>query len=128
MTVKVVKSFKDLDVWKKAMQLACAIHVHTRKFPKEELYGMVSQMRRAAVSIPSNISEGHARGSSKEYLNFVSIARGSCAELETQIYLCDDFGYIHKEDIDKLLHLLSEVSRMLGGLHTSVKKKVSGTA
>lgn len=124
MTVKVVKSFKDLDVWNKAMQLACNVHVQTKQFPKEELYGIVSQMRRAAVSIPSNIAEGHARGSSKEYLNFVSIARGSCAELETQIYLCEDFGYIQERDSMQLLVVLSDVSKMLSGLHASLNAKV----
>lgn len=126
MTVKVVRSFKDLDAWRRAMQLAREVHSFTKYFPKEELYGMVSQMRRAAVSIPSNIAEGHARGSTKEYLNFVSIAKGSCAELETQIYLSEDFGYLEKNDSKQLLAVLFDVSRMLAGLHASLKAKVDG--
>ena len=89
-----VNSFQDLIVWQKAMALATDIYRVTHLLPKEELFGLTSQLRRAAVSIPSNIAEGQARNSPKKFLNFISIAKGSVAELITQLDLCTRLGYL----------------------------------
>ena len=88
-----VKSYRDLDVWRLGMDLAEAVYQCTSSFPKHELFGLTAQMRRAAVSIPSNIAEGRARSSTKELLHFLAIARGSLAELETQFELALRLGY-----------------------------------
>jgi four helix bundle protein len=90
-----VKTHKDLDVWKEAMSLARAVYALTQSFPKEEVYGLTDQIRRSAVSVPSNIAEGAARGSDKDFIKFLSIALGSLAELETQLMLAESFGYAH---------------------------------
>ncbi|HQP91125.1 MAG TPA: four helix bundle protein, partial [Candidatus Omnitrophota bacterium] len=92
-----VKSFKDLKVWKSSYQLALAIYEITKNFPKEEIYGLVSQMRRSSVSVPSNIAEGYSRKGRPEYVRFLSIAYGSLSELETQILLSKDLKYIDEE-------------------------------
>lgn len=94
MSENVASSFRDLKVWQKGMELAKEVFKQAKKLPREELYELSSQMRRAATSIPSNISEGHSRSSTREYLNFLSIARGSCAELQTQLLLSVEFGYL----------------------------------
>lgn len=89
-----MKTHKDLDAWKNAMKLAKEVYAITKSFPKEEIFGITSQMRRAAVSIPSNIAEGAARSGSKEFIQFLYIALGSLSELETQFLLAMDLGYI----------------------------------
>jgi four helix bundle protein len=93
----VVKSFRDLDVWRLGIELAEIVYRCTATFPRAEAFGFTSQMRRAAVSIPSNIAEGRARNSSKEFLQFLAIARGSLAELETQMELAARLGYANSE-------------------------------
>jgi S23 ribosomal protein. len=105
--------FTDLIVWQKAMALAADIYKITKSLPKDEIYGLVSQMRRAAVSIPSNIAEGYARYHTKEYTNFLSMALGSAAELETQLYLCINLEFLEKEITENSLNILKEVSKML---------------
>ncbi len=107
------KSFKDLIVWKKSMELAKLIYAVTLKFPQTEQYGLVSQMRRAAVSIPSNIAEGYGRSSKKEYAQFYSISYGSLLELETQIILSTELGFINNQDFIGINNLREEVSKML---------------
>ena len=101
-----VKTHKDLDVWKRGMSLVEQIYTATQKFPKEEMYGLTSQLRRASVSFPSNIAEGAARSSIKEYIQFLYIAVGSLSEIETQIIIADKLGYISGnkilEDIESL--------------------------
>ncbi len=105
------KSFKDLIVWQKSYQLVAQIYLTTKTFPKEETYGLSQQMRRSAVSIPSNISEGYGRQFNKEYKQFLSIAYGSLCELETQYLIAIDLGYI---DHNKTVALLmKEVGGML---------------
>ena len=84
---------KDLIVWQKSMELAREVYLFTREFPKEETYGLVSQLRRAAISVPSNIAEGSARTTDKNFRQFLSIAYGSALEIETQLLLCETFGY-----------------------------------
>ena len=92
-----MSNFKELMVWQKAIDLVTEIYKITRAFPKEEVFGLVSQMQRAAVSIPSNIAEGHERNSEKEFAQFLCIARGSLAELETQIIIAEKLSYIMKK-------------------------------
>ena len=106
-------SFKDLIVWQKSYKLALIIYKITKEFPKEEMYGLISQMRRAAVSIPSNISEGYSRQYKPEYKRFLSISYGSLSELETQFLLSKDLGYIKEENYKIFLNLSREVGGML---------------
>ena len=105
--------YKDLTVWQKAMDLATEIYRLTKKLPKEELYGLTNQLRRAAISIPSNIAEGNARFSAKEYVRFLSIARGSNAEVETQLLLCVRLDYLTSAEIEETLSLNDEIGKML---------------
>ena len=107
------------------MVVARAIYQATLTFPQEEKFGMVSQMRRAAVSIPSNIAEGHARNGAKEFLRFVSITLGSVAELETQIILSRDLNYMTEETQIGLLAQLATIGKMLRGLQRSLQQKLS---
>lgn len=120
MTTK-AKSYHDLIAWQKAISLAKEAHKYICKLPKEERFELGSQMRRAAVSIPSNIAEGQARGSSKEFLNFLSIARGSNAELQTQLILCVEFGYLTQDDITQAVSLSNEVGRLINSLRRSIE-------
>jgi four helix bundle protein len=108
-----VRSYKDLTVWQKSMDLVEEIYRIAKLLPSEERYALSDQMRRAAVSIPSNIAEGNARGSKKDYANFLTIAKGSCAELETQCQICVRLNYIKAENIQNALSLCDEVGRML---------------
>jgi len=108
-----IKNFKDLRVWKRAYELTLYIYKVTKKFPKEELYGIVSQMRRASVSIVSNIAEGNSRKGKAEYIQFLFVAYGSLAELETQILLAKDLGYIVNEEFDVLIRMRDEIGAML---------------
>lgn len=108
--------YKDLLVWQKAMDLVEIVYKIVRWLPKEEQYGLSDQMRRAAVSIPSNIAEGQQRYSDKDFKYFLSIARGSGAELETQILVCERLGYLSKDLISEPLRLCGEINRMLSGL------------
>jgi four helix bundle protein len=117
---KTVSTHKDLDVWKKAMDLAAQVYSLTARFPKEELYGLTSQIRRSAVSIPSNIAEGAARHSRKEFIQFLHIASGSVAELETQLLLAIRMGFIPG---DSIIPHIEEVRKLLLGLLRSLKKK-----
>ena len=106
-------SYKELIVWQKAMDLVEETYFVVKRLPKEELYALSDQMRRAAVSIPSNIAEGQVRNSTKEFVNYLSIARGSNAELQTQLLICVKLRYLKENDIAKALGLSEEVSKML---------------
>jgi len=117
---KTVVTHKDLEVWKKTMDLAAQDYSLTARFPKEELYGLTSQIRRSAVSIPSNIAEGAARQSTKEFIHLPDIASGSVAELETQLLLTTRMGFSSR---DNLLPQTEEIRRLLLGLLRSPKKK-----
>lgn len=108
-----INSFKELIVWQKSMELVRIIYKQTKLFPREEVYGITSQMRRAAISVPSNIAEGYARKSRKEYVQFYSIAYGSILELETQLILVRDFGYIKDKEFKEAEDILHEVAKML---------------
>ncbi|MDB5260125.1 MAG: four helix bundle protein [Candidatus Nomurabacteria bacterium] len=115
-------SYKELSVWQKSYQLTLDIYSATKKFPKEELFGLVSQMRRSAVSIPSNVAEGNGRFGRKDHLQFIRIAYGSGSELETQLLLSRDLKYVSEEEFKKLNILLDEVMRMLNKLASSLSK------
>lgn len=122
-----IDSHKNLDVWKKSMDLVTHIYALTKLFPKEEIYGLSSQMRRAAVSIPSNIAEGRAKRSTKEFIRFVNIASGSAAELETQILIAENLGFADANAINKIMNEMTEVGKMLYGLGSSLEKKLSSS-
>ncbi len=115
-----MRSHKDLNVWKEAMGLAKEIYSLTTDFPREEIYGLVSQMRRAAVSIPSNIAEGAARGSHKDFIRFLYFALGSLAELETQLLLSVELGYMNNNEMSGRIN---EIRRMLIGLIKSLRNR-----
>jgi four helix bundle protein len=122
---KKMQSYKDLIAYQKAYQLTLDIYKSTKRFSKEELFGIVSQMRRSAVSIPCNISEGYCRNHRKEYVQFLNIALGSCGELETLLSLSRDLGYISQSDFENLYGSRAEVSRILWKLADSLKKRQS---
>lgn len=116
------KDFRDLVVWQKAMELTRVVYRTTAQMPKSEMFGLMAQMRRAAVSIPSNIAEGNARQSIRDYLHYLAIARGSMAELETQTILAGDLNLIR--DPKSVLPLLNETKRILQGLMLSLRRKL----
>jgi len=107
-----IKSYKDLNIWKRSIELVEDIYKITKNFPKEEIYGLTNQLRRSAVSIPSNIAEGFARFYNKEYRQFLFISLGSCAELSTQIIIALRLDYLESKESDKLLNEIDEISKM----------------
>ena len=116
--------FRELEVWQLAMQLACAVYEPTAAFPREERYGLTAQLQRAAVSIPSNIAEGNARSSLKDYARFVSMALGSTAEVQTQLFLSRDLGLAAEADGAAALELCDRVGQMLARLHQALCRKL----
>jgi len=116
------KPHKKLDVWQAAMEVAQMVYQLTNTFPSEERFGLVTQMRRAAVSIPSNIAEGAARQGKREFKNFVSMAQGSLSELDTQLDLTILLGYISEDDVKEIEGQLLRVDKMLTGLIRSLEK------
>jgi len=120
----VVSSYRDLKVWQAAMKLADLVYRQAEKFPPRENFGLRQQLEKAAVSIPSNIAEGHARNSTKEYLHHLSIALGSVAELETQTILASWRKYIAEDTADEVLVSADEVGKMLRGLQKSLKARL----
>jgi four helix bundle protein len=120
---QVAKSFRDLKVWNMSMDLTILIYGITSDFPKHEIYGLSSQMRRAATSIASNLAEGSARGTKRDFRQFVLIARGSNCELQTQRMIAARLGYAKSEKIDEAEALCHEIARMLSGLSTFLKLK-----
>ena len=116
-----VKSYKDLIVWQKSVDLSLQIYKITKNFPKEETYGIVSQMRRCAISIPSNIAEGSTRRGKSEYIQFLYISFASGAELETQLLIAKKLEYLPQSDFEKLNNLLQEIMKMLNSLIAKIK-------
>jgi four helix bundle protein len=114
-------SYRDLIAWKKAYGLSLVIYKITAHFPVDERYGLIYQLRKAAVSIPSNIAEGEGRKSSAEFCRFLAIALGSTKEIETQILLSGDLGYIDQNTVEQILSMASEVCRLINGLVRSLK-------
>jgi four helix bundle protein len=121
---KAVQSFRDLRVWQSAMELVVGVYELTRSLPKSEVYGLSSQIQRAAVSVPANIAEGHSRRNLREYLNFLSIARGSLAEVETYLELVQRLAYAPPEQVQSLLNLAASVSRQLIALRDSLSTRL----
>ncbi len=120
-----VASYRDLTVWQRAMELAALVYELTARLPREETYGLRSQLQRAAVSIPSNIAEGHAKESTKKYLRYLLVSRGSMAELETQLLLCQKLQLLSKEDVEHALIVSDEIGRMIRGLQHSLTKRLN---
>lgn len=114
------KGHEGIAAWRKAKTFAVGVYKATANFPREELYGITSQLRRAAVSVPANIAEGKARGTDKDYVRFLYIARGSCAELETLLEISRELGYLHDVSFKHLDSEVREVSRMVNGLIKSL--------
>lgn len=119
-----MQSYKELIVYQKGYKLALKIYQITKDYPKEEIYGLTSQMRRSAVSIPCNIAEGYRRGHRKEYIQFLYMAHGSCSELETLISLSHDLGLISEQVFQELFGLQEEVSKLLSGLISSLSRSL----
>lgn len=117
-----LKSYKELVVWQKSILLVKEIFVLTDSFPKSELYGLISQVRRAAVSIPSNIAEGYGRRSAKEYSQFYSISYGSALELETQLIIAQKLGFSKPKEFDTVVVLLEEVLKMLNSMTSKMRQ------
>ena len=118
-----LKNYRDLKVWQKSYQVCLKIYTITKDFPKEETYGLTSQLRRAAVSIPSNIAEGYGRKTTPDYIRYLYIAYGSNCELETQILLSGDLEYIKSEKLKEIQEAMGEVERMLKALIKSLEKR-----
>jgi four helix bundle protein len=120
-----IKGYRDLEVWQKSMDLVVVCYELTKGFPKNETYGLASQLQRAAVSVPANIAEGRQRQRSKEFLQHFSIACGSLAELETHIQIAGRLDYINQEQINVVIDKTAEVGRMLHGLRRSIEKRAN---
>ena len=116
-----MNKFKDLKIWQLSVDIAKLVFKMTRNFPMNERYSLTSQLTRAAVSIPSNIAEGCSRNSKKEFNHFLSISLGSAFELETQLILAFDFGYIDKPSFEYIIPKINDVERMIGGLQKSLR-------
>ena len=119
----VIRSYKDLDVWNKSMDLVVECYTLTRQFPKSEVYGLNSQIQRAAVSIPANIAEGRQRQHSREFSQHLSIASGSLAELETHVQIANRLDYLRADQIKDILDKTTEIGKMLNGVRKSIKSK-----
>ncbi|HKA55240.1 MAG TPA: four helix bundle protein [Candidatus Binatia bacterium] len=122
-----IKSFRDLRVWQAGMDLVEQVYLLTRTFPKHEVYGLAGQMQRAAISIPSNIAEGHTREHLKEYLQHLSIARSSLAELETQLEIAARLQYCTPEQLHQLFGQLDALGRQLSSLRNVLAKPAPNT-
>lgn len=121
-----IKNHRDLHVWQHAVVLVEHIYKVTNFFPNHEVYGLTGQLRRAAVSIASNIAEGHAKASSKEYLRHISISMGSVAEVDTQIEIAARLGYLSQDDCNLLYKQVNEVGKMLRGVQNSMRRRAIG--
>jgi four helix bundle protein len=117
-----IKSYRDLETWQKSIELVEEVYKETRSFPKEEIYGLISQMRRAAVSVPSNIAEGQGRDSTNEILRHLSIAYGSLCELQTQMLICYKLSYLNRQTYERLEDVSASVARLINGLANSLRK------
>ncbi len=118
----VIKSYRDLETWQKAIELVEEVYEETRSFPKEEVYGLVSQMRRAAVSVASNIAEGQGRDSTNEFLRHLSIAYGSLCELQTQMIISHKLNYLNQQTYERFEDASASVARLVNGLANSLRR------
>ena len=121
-SIPFMKSYRELDVWKTSMELAEKIHAASKHFPQDEMFGLRSQIRRAAYSVPSNIAEGFERGGDKEFLQFLSTAKGSCGEVRSQLYVALDQSYITPVEFENISSDAVEVSRLVSGFMGYLRK------
>lgn len=121
-----VKSYRELIAWQKAIELVAAVYHHTASFPGSERFGLTSQLRRAAVSVPSNIAEGQGRASTGEFSQFLGHAKGSLFEIETQVFIARHLGFLQSAGSEDLLHRCAEVGRILNGLIADLKGRRGG--
>lgn len=119
-----VKSFEELTIWQEARELTNRIYILSKRFPKEELYGLTSQIRRASVSIMSNIAEGFNRRSTKEFINFLIISRASISEVQNDLYISLDLNYINKEDFETIYNHAQKISMSINKLITYLRSQV----
>lgn len=119
-----VRDFRDLHIWQKAMALTEAVYGISQAFPSTESFGLTGQMRRAAISVASNIAEGHARESQREFARFLAIARGSLAELQTQLLLAERIGYGRRHEMPAVLAAAEELGKMLRGMQRTVESEI----
>jgi len=117
-----IKSYKDLETWQKAIELVELVYKETKSFPKEEIYGLSSQMRRAAVSVPSNIAEGQGRDSTNKFLRHLSIAYGSLCELQTQALISYKLNYLGTDAYEQFEDMTARVARLINGLANSLRR------
>lgn len=120
---QVIRNYRDLLVWQKAMHLVEEVYQLTSRFPPDERFGLVAQLRRAAVSIPSNIAEGQARKSTREFVQFISLAEGSLAEVDTQLLLSERLGLCVDRDVDTLFSVIEEIRKMLMALGARLNER-----
>jgi len=120
---EMLKNYKELSVWQKSYKLCLHIYKVTKHFPKDETYGLTSQIRRSAVSIPSNIAEGYGRKTTLEYVRFLYIAYGSVCELETQMMISGDLGYVEKDRLQEIRDEIGDIERMLKAMIKSLENK-----
>lgn len=120
-----VKSYRDLLAWQKAMDLVVNVYRITQSFPKEEIYSLTSQLRRSAVSVPSNVAEGQGRGLGNEFARHLRISIGSLQEMETQLLIAERLGYVDRQSLQPILTLADEVGRITRGLLQSVMSQVT---
>lgn len=123
-----LKNYRELIVWQRSYDAALQVYKVTSEFPKSEIYGLTSQLRRGAVSIPSNLAEGHTRGQTLDYIRFIGIARGSLAELQTQLMLARDLSYLDTSVYAPLADEYEQIERMLAALLRSLAEKQAETA
>jgi len=119
-----ISSYKDLEVWQVSVGMASEIYDITRSFPKEEIYSLTSQIRRAAISIPANIAEGWGRNMTKEYIQFLRVARGSLSELETRLIISNNLSYMDSDSLDALSNTIRRLSSMLNSMIDSLSRKL----
>jgi len=118
-----IENYKDLIAWQKAMKLVVSIYRLTGAFPQNERYGLTSQLRRAAVSVPSNIAEGYGRGSRPDYVRFLNMARGSANEIEAQLLIAVQLAFVDEDRVDKTTQKVLEVQRILKGLVNGLRRR-----
>ncbi len=119
------KSYRELIVWQKAMQFVTDVYKLTEKFPREEIYGLTGQIKRAVVSVPSNIAEGQGRDSAKEFIRHLSFSYGSLMEVETQLQIAANLGYLKQVETNRLLEQSAEIGKLLNGLSRSIRNRIS---
>jgi len=119
-----IKCDNDLEVWQASISLALDVYAVSATFPKAELFAMTQQFRRAAIPVPSNIAEGHARGGTREFIRFIRIARGSLAEIETQLVLAGKLDFVETAEVDRIAKRLDNISRMLRRLEQSLRNRL----